>query len=373
MNIKIVCRESKARKNGESPLELSIVINGKRAIIALDRKCKASSFNPSTQKVRGDKALNDYISAITTKCWKLNTQMLNEGMDITVDTFIDAFKNGITKNIITIYQVFEETIKLYATKLKNGQISSTTLGKYKTTYEHFKQFSDNCDITTITANTCNNFYDHLCTKMKNNSAVQKMKCFKTVIQYAIDEGYIQTNPFKTKLHIDKLEYNPLSLVQVQALKDKQITIERLSKVRDLFVFQCYTGLAYTDMATLTRDNIKDGMIIKHRNKTSVKSIIPILDTTKEILEKYDYQLPLLSNQKYNCYLKELGTICGIEQELHSHLARHTCATIFLNNGCDINTVAKVLGHSSTRITEATYAELLPSTVQKQVLQLNNIM
>lgn len=146
----------------------------------------------------------------------------------------------------------------------------------------------------------------------------------------------------------------------------------MNNVRWLFLFQCYTGLAYTDLATLTKEDIKDGMIIKRRKKTKVQSIIPILEVTKQILEMYDYKLPILSNQKYNAYLKEIADICGINKELHTHLARHTMATICLNNGIDINVIAKILGHSSTRITLSTYAQLLNSTVANEGNKLNNI-
>lgn len=114
------------------------------------------------------------------------------------------------------------------------------------------------------------------------------------------------------------------------------------------------------------------MIIKKRQKTKVQSVIPILNVTKEILEKYDYHLPILSNQKYNCYLKELGDICNIEQELHTHLARHTMATICLNNGIDVNIIAKMLGHTTTRTTLSVYAHFLNETVLKEKDKLNDI-
>ena len=107
-------------------------------------------------------------------------------------------------------------------------------------------------------------------------------------------------------------------------------------------------------------------------KTKIQSVIPILNTTREILEKYDYRLPILSNQKYNCYLKELGDICNIKQELHTHLARHTMATICINNGIDINIIAKILGHSTSRTTLSIYAHLLNDTVLNAKDKLNDI-
>lgn len=365
MRLNVVCRESKAGKNGLSPLELSIIISGERKVITLERRCKASLFNPKTQKVRGDKELNEYISAVISKCWNVHNDMMNEGMNITLASFLYVYRNGLKKNTITITQAFNEVI---ATKT-----NLTTFNKYQVTLRYFLEFVGDIPLSDITVNTCNKFFVYLCERMTNNTAIQKMKQLNSVMLYSRDEGYITINPCKVKMKVDKLEYHPLTVKQLQQIVNKEIANERLSRVRDLFVFQCYTGLAYTDLMTLTKDNIIDNMIVKQRNKTKIKSVIPILDVTQRLLNKYDYQLPVLSNQKYNAYLKELGDICGITQDLHSHLARHTCATIFLNNGCSMHTVAKVLGHSSTKITESTYAELLPTTIQQQVLQLNNVL
>ena len=372
MKLKVLARESKARKNGMSPLELSIIIAGERKIITLDRYCNANKFNATTQKVRGDKEINEYIQAIIKKCWNIHTQMLNEGMVITLDTFLDCYKNGIVKKVNTLYSTIEEYISIYTDKYNKGIYSYTTLGKYKTTYQHIQAFTKDIDIEKVTPNVVNGFFSYLCSKMKNNSAVQKMKCLKSILQYAVDEGYTKTSPFKMKMKIDKLEYHPLTSEQINIIKNKEITITRLLRIRDLFLFQCYTGLAYVDMASLKREDIRDGYIQKNRMKTSVKAVIPLLDGAKQILEKYNYELPVLSNQKYNSYLKELGDICGIEQTLTTHLARHTFATICINNMIDINVIAKMMGHSSTRITLSTYAHMQNNTVLQQRDILNKI-
>lgn len=375
MKLKFVVRASKARKDGQSPIELSVIVNGERSIIALDRKCKATLFNPSTQKVKGDKETNAYLASVTNKCYMLDTELTKMYGCYSLLQFIEVFKNGITKQV-TIVKAFNEVIDDVKTKKENGKLTRSTLSKYVTTLDYLIQFlkekHNTSDITlsSLTSGHINKFYDFLCTKLCNNSAVQKMKTLKSVLLYCVDEGYITTSPFKVKLHIDKLEYHPLSIDEVNKIIDKNISNERLSKVRDLFVFQCMTGLAYADMASLTKQDIQDGVIVRRRMKTKVQSIIPILDVTRAILEKYEYKLPVLSNQKYNSYLKELGDICGIEQELHSHLARHTCATILLNKGVALTTVSKVLGHSNSKITESVYAQLQTNTI---VAEVSNIM
>ena len=125
--------------------------------------------------------------------------------------------------------------------------------------------------------------------------------FKRVLQFAVNEGVIKLNPFNIKLKTPKLVYEPLSINELQKIWKMDVE-GSLEKVRDCFIFQCYTGLSYCDMASLSMDDIKDGIIYKNRKKTDVRSVIPLLTIPQQILEKYNYNLPVISNQKYNVYL-----------------------------------------------------------------------
>ncbi len=153
---------------------------------------------------------------------------------------------------------------------------------------------------------------------------------------------------------------------------KQFSIERLDQVRDSFLFSCYTGLAYVDVKKLKRSEIEKGIdgklwIYTHRQKTDSLSRIPLLQTALGIIKKYeehpqciadDLLLPVISNQKMNAYLKEIADVCGIDKLLTFHIARHTFATtVTLNNGVPIETVAKMMGHSSIKTTQI-YAKVL---------------
>ena len=204
--------------------------------------------------------------------------------------------------------------------------------------------------------------------MTHNTATHRMKLVKKILRLAVDEGYIKVLPFKMTLKQEKVEVIPLTLEEVNTIKNKEITIPRLSKIRDLFIFECFTGLAFSDLMSLEENDFitdENGQlwILKKRHKTNIVATIPILPVAKEILDKYNGVLPKISNVKYNAYLKELQDICGISKNLHSHLARHTMATYLLNNaGFDMVLVAKVLGHANSRITEAVYAKVLPSTI-----------
>lgn len=377
MVITFVCRASKAKKDGLSPLELSIIINGKRKYITLDRNVKVANFDSKKQKVKGDAAINEYTVALKVKCYGIETEMMKNGMDVTMDSFVDVFKNGFKANTITILQLFRERNELFGKKIANGVVTGSTLEKYKVTMDYVAAYiktlkKDDIMVKEITPMFIEDFFVYLVGLMSNNTAIQKMKHLKKILRMAVEEGYISVSPFKMTLKNEQKEVNPLTLDELRKIKNKNISLPRLAKVRDMFIFECYTGLAFTDMVNLrSENNVVDTKgnewIIKSRQKTKIQSTIPLLPIAKEILMKYQDELPTLTNQKYNGYLKELGDICGIKKNLHSHLARRTFATILLNSGVDMVSVSKILGHANSRITEKVYAKMLPETIMKKVM------
>ena len=172
----------------------------------------------------------------------------------------------------------------------------------------------------------------------------------------------------------------LDQVEIDAIANKEFKIERLSLVRDIFLFSCYTGLAYIDVKQLTDKNIVLGIdgerwIGTHRQKTDSPSNVPLLPFAEAILLKYKEHpqclnngllLPVLSNQKMNSYLKEIGDVCGINKELTFHIARHTFATtITLTNGVSIESVSKMLGHRSIKTTQH-YAKIVDKKVSEDM-------
>lgn len=376
MNINFVVRASKARKDGMSPIEMSVIIDGKRTVLALDRRCKASQWNTKTQKVRGDKDLNDYLDVIKQKCYSIQTELVKMNGAITLDDFVDAYKHGIKDKRMTLLKYFDKHNTEYSKKVDSGTVGDTSLYKYKQVRERVASYlqsigKKDIQMADITPSFIEGFQNYCLQTLKTNTTNKQLKMLKKVIVSAFDDGLIKANPFKLVLRDEKLQYHPLSLVEIARIRDKKIENERLNNVRDLFLFQCFTGLAYADMASFTKDDIVDGMIVKRRKKTDIKSVIPLLPEAKRILEKYNYNLPVLSNQKYNAYLDELKFICDIKQKIHSHLARHTHATILINQGVELPVIARILGHSSTKVTEKIYAELLDTTVRDNADKIAN--
>lgn len=373
MTITFVCRRSKvSKKDGLTPLELYVIINGKRRFVSLNRRIDPKMFNSKKQIVRGDDQMNEYIEAIRMKCYSIETEMLKRGLLLTTDTFVDAFKYGIKQNSISVYALFDEFMARQQEKRKVGLITQAIYVKYRCTIRYCKEaMKTDKMLNELTTSDMEDIYTYMLGRMANNSAICYMRKLKTMLIYAIREGYISQNPITFKFHKDKVKTEPLTIEEVRRIRTKVLGSKSMENVRDLFIFQCYTGMAYRDMASLTQNDIKvdkDGKewILKERVKTGVSAFIPVLPPVKEILVKHQYLLPTLSNQKYNSYLKEIQEVCGIEKTLHSHLARHTCGTLLLNAGLDMQTVSKVLGHSSTKTTEAVYAKLLPETIMHRV-------
>lgn len=375
MKINFMIRPSKVKKDGTCTLEAVVSVKGQRQTIFLERSVHPKQWNQKKQRSK-QQEINDYLDSVITRFYNIETTLIRDN-NLSLYTLIDMYRNGDRRNA-TLWDICNLFLGEYEKKVKVGEIVKPTLIKYQTILGYVARYLKNINrsdilITDVNQSFCEGLKVYMLGHLTNNTTFKYIKMFKKVLNFAVDSGYLIRNPCMVKMKREKLEYHPLTIEQINAIRSKAIQNDRLSKVRDLFVFQCYTGMAYIDMATLSRNDIKDDKIIKYRQKTNVKSIIPLFDVTKEILQRYDYTLPVLSNQKYNSYLKELGDVCNIPQSLHSHLARHTMATIMLNNGISLPSIAKTLGHSNTRITEDIYAEMLDKTVVEEVMNLNKIL
>ena len=195
------------------------------------------------------------------------------------------------------------------------------------------------------------------------------KYLKLFISDAVIDGLVPDNPYK-KLPFkigrgDKPYVDCLTMEQFEAVCALRLTSPCLVRARDLFLFQCYTGLAYSDLMAFSFEDceLMDGKYFYHdrRVKTDVDFVLQLLPKAVDILAKYDYKLPHISNQKYNDFLKTIGAMVGVDG-LHSHMGRATAATMFLSKGMPINVVSKVLGHTNLKQTQR-YARTLSRDVR----------
>ena len=210
-------------------------------------------------------------------------------------------------------------------------------------------------------------------KLKQATVYRSIQRVKKIIQFAISENYLQKDPFhlhKNKKHKTVIVY--LTDEELKQLEKHTFSQPRLQQVKDLFIFCCYTGLAYAEMSSLTTKNIEIGFDGKEwiqmiRKKTNRKISIPILPKAKEILDKYNNELPSISNQKFNSYLKEISALLSIDKKLTHHIARKTFATtVLLFNNVPMEIVSELLGHSNMNITQAHYGKVVQKKVSEEI-------
>jgi integrase/recombinase XerD len=214
-------------------------------------------------------------------------------------------------------------------------------------------------------------------KLRQATVYRSIQRIKKIIQFAISENYLQRDPFhlyKNKKHKTIIVY--LTDEELKQLEKHTFSQPRLQQVKDLFIFCCYTGLAYHEMSTLTTKNIEIGFDGKEwiqmiRKKTNGKISVPILPKAKEILEKYNNELPSISNQKFNSYLKEISELLSIDKKLTHHIARKTFATtVLLFNNVPMEIVSELLGHSNMNITQSHYGKVVQQSVSKEMKSLH---
>ncbi len=270
-------------------------------------------------------------------------------------------------------------------ELIGKEFAFNTYKKYETTLSHIKEFLKehylikDISIKQIDIVFLNDFDFFLRNKKNcnNNSTIKYIRNFGKIVKQCYANGWLNKDPFiNYKGKIKEIERLYLSEEEIQAIIEKDFKSERLTLVRDIFIFSCFTGLEYIDVFNLTKSHIGVGIdgekwIFTHRQKTESASKIPILPVTQMIIDKYeshpqclneDKLLPILSNQKMNAYLKEIAGVCEIEKELTFHIARHTFATtVTLTNGVPIESVSKMLGHKNSRTTQH-YAKVLDRKV-----------
>ena len=384
----------KSRKNSknENPIFLRLTVNGKRKEVSMNRSIDSNKFDKNKQRGKGRsseiKILNEFLNTETSKIYQLRQEIIYSGETITVENLMNKY-TGIEEKQRTLIEIF-----INENKRNKKLISAGTYKKYVSLFNHVKNYIQfQYKITDINIKKLDyefiiNFDYYLRTEknINNNTTVKYVTTLRKIVKTALDKDWISKDPFqKYKVSKEKVEREFLTKHEIDKIVNKNLHFDRLDKVRDIFVFCIYTGLAYIDVKLLSKNDIVIGIdsgkwIKINRKKTNTVSNIPILPVAQNIIDKYknnpevlnsDKLLPVLSNQKMNAYLKEIGDICGINKKLNMHLARHSFATtITLSNGVPIETVSKMLGHSSLGITQH-YAKVLNPKISSDMARLKN--
>jgi len=383
-------KKSKADREGRAMIYLRITVNGRRAELSTGRKVQPHKWNPAHSIVQGFSPeigqLNVYLAKMRTDLYKQVEKLKENDLPLTAISLRDAYlgKDRKYKMLLEIFQEHNDQVE----NLVGQDFAAGTAERYKTARKHLADYilleynKDDIPVKRVDHAFISGFEYYLKTKRKcsHNSAIKYVVNFKKIIRIAYANDWITKDPFANwKVRLKNVEREFLTSEELQQLKDTPFATERLEHVRDVFVFCCFTGLAYADVKKLTHDDFVTGIdgelwINTKRTKTKTKSNIPVLPTPMMILEKYedspylinDKVLPVLTNQKMNAYLKEIGHLSGIKKNLTTHLARHTFATtVTLSNGVSIESVSKMLGHKSLRTTQH-YAKILNRKVSEDM-------
>jgi len=397
-------RRNRLNSKGEAPVFLRITVNGKSTALAIHRKIDPkqwiSDLGQAKSTTKELKRLNEYIFSVRSSVYEQYKYLRESNKDVDAENIKKLYLGKEIeekRGILALFREHNAEIK----KLEGIDYSKITIRRYNTSYNRLEAYikekfkKDEYNIVDINHSFVIGYENFLKTSylssqgkpITHNTTVKFMKQLKKIVRIANANGWLTTDPFaKIKIREKKVDRGFLTEEELNKLINLDLKIARLSEVRDCFVFSCFTGLAHSDLARLTKKNIVTGTdgnkwIKINRKKTDSLSTIPVLEVSQELIDKYKNHvycvvknslLPVKSNQKMNAYLKEIGRIAGIDKDLTTHLARHTFATtVTLNNDVPIESVSKMLGHSSITTTKI-YARLLDKKVGLDMQKINGI-
>lgn len=383
-------------KEGKAPVYVRITVNTERILIGLKQWIEPRAWDERKGAGKGSKKttqdLNHYLTEIRTELGECYRELQLKKKVITAEDVKNTFQrvDEIDHSLIALFEYHNEKEK--------HKLNCNTLSHYETSQRYLKEFiathfrKKDLSLKDINykfiADFENFLRDYQPEKNKkpigNSGAMTHLIRLKKMLNLAINLEWLDRSPFrnfKIKIRHEQREF--LSKTELLKIQAKKFSLARLDYVRDLFIFSCYTGLAYVDVQKLTPADISqapDGNKWLHttRQKTSVVVRTPLLPKADLIIKKYGNDprsinngklFPLITNQKMNSYLKEIADLCGVNKNLTFHMARHTFATtVTLSNGVPIETVSKLLGHTKIPTTQI-YAKVIQQKVSEDMLKL----
>jgi integrase len=393
-------RTGKVNSNGECPIYSKVTYQGQTISISTRKSISKHrwSFTNNLRnplKIEKEKVIKASLDRIAFQIENHFNQLVKNNSIIDLNNIKNHIvgkpsKENQEKSILKIFEVHNTEFKK---KVEIGERADASLQKYGRSKDLIESFlNKKYGLKDINVDKMNgafiyNLESYLKYEsvykgkvgIKNNSVVKYFKTFKTVCNFAIKLELISKNPFSKydgKLQIKDAIY--LTQDELNKIEEKAFGIDRLERVKDIFLFSCYTGYAPIDAENLKQDNLitnNDGdlWIVTDRVKTGIRANVPVLPTVKRIIDKYEGLqfglIPKISNQKMNAYLKEIADICGIKKNLTWYVSRHTFATtITLGNGIKLENVSAMMGHSNIKQTQH-YAKVLDSSVFEDMKKL----
>lgn len=396
-------KSDKVNKAGESPIFARLNYNNKNISMstgqAISKERWTSTNNLRNQlKIEKEIVIKNLLDLFQLNAAKKFTELFR----IDPEVNLQLLKAELTGKVKidqpegpTIIEIMDTYILFFNKRVKSGERAPASLQKYKRakdlllnfiTVTYKKEDMPAFELSSSFVFKLEQFLKYESsfkdqTGIKNNSVVKYMKMYKTACNYAIKMDLIIKNPFNIydgRLSVKDAVF--LTQQELNTIENKIFPTPRLEKVKDIFLFSCYTGYAPVDALELTERNLsadsnENLWIMTSRAKTAIRANVPVLPTVEKIIAKYKNQqkglIPKISNQKMNAYLKEIADVCGIDKHLTWYVARHTFATtVTLGNGVRLENVSAMMGHTNTKQTQH-YAKVLDVNIMEDMEKLKS--
>lgn len=392
LSILFLLRRNKINVKNECPIECRITLDKQRKPfstgIFIDPKSWSSDKQKAFPSNSKNKQINTQLSLIKQDINQAFLFLQVQDKNFSVEDIYRQYKGETIKEEKSIMEIFNLHIAKQE-KLIGITTTKVSVAKFYQTKKHVKNFiwwkfrKQDFLLAEMKMSFITEFEYYLKAekKFEQNTIHKTLQRFKQMIKIAVGLDFLDKDPFLLfKNKRPKKQVVFLTTEELQAIEEHKFATIRLQQVADMFIFCCYTGLAYKEMAGLVRKDIFTGFdgkkwISVFREKTKKIYEIPILHKAEEILKKYQNEekaLPKISNQRFNAYLKEIAEITGIEKNLTHHLARKTFAsTILLYNDVPMEIVSELLGHSEMQTTQNHYAKVVRKKVSEQMEKVNS--
>ena len=365
LSISFFLRASDSRSKKGAPVYCRLKAKGKRKDYSTGVFGSKENWNTELQRFDGRspklKALNRELDQYAYRMEEIYHQVKSKSGSVSIESMVQQIQGSHSMTLLAYYEKREKELQA----LRGIEYQDSTIRIYGNCKSHLETFLkkrelENIALSEVTTGFIREFQEYLRVQMQYNSSIKLLRKLRAVLKLAFQHGAIPKDPF-VGIRLSERETNRVALTweEIDRIQELSIGNSRIQKVKDLFLFQCFTGLAFSDIKALRKEHLQRvgdrWMIIKEREKTHQLARIPLHPKAQRILSKYElervkgYLLPVPSNQKMNAYLKEVGDLAGITKELTSHIGRHTFATtVMLNEGVPEDALKHMMGLSSIK-------------------------
>lgn len=388
-------KKNKVKANGEAPIAFRITVDRQFCELYIRRSAPIENWDQVKARLKTKDSvsseINMYIDTVRAKLQNIHRQLEADNIEISAKEICNRFC-GVEEKHKTLIEVFEEHNKEIK-QLQGKGYAQKTIVRFEGTVRYLKEFlkkeykKSDINLKDLDLPFIQKFDTFLKTEKNcaQNTAITRLKQLKKIMRIAYSNDWVTKDPFVTyRFKFEETNVEFLTQEELNAIIQKEFIVERLGTVKDIFLFQCFTGLAFSDIEQLkpehlVKDNNGSLWIRKNRQKTHNMCNIPLITAAKMLIDKYANHaeciekgvlFPVPTNQRMNSYLKEIADCCGITKKLTTHMSRHTAATIvFLANKVSLENVAKILGHSNVRTTQH-YAKVLDSSIMRDIQEVD---